>query len=111
MSFGWKTSNRAEIADLGIGFEFGEPVEPLTRGWHISPLVVISTPIGGAPGLSGASWCVVCPNGGAADPACCRHKEYVALEKAKRDAREQFYVRAPAKRPGLIRRFLNRKTA
>ena len=109
MNVRWQTSNRAELAEQPVGFEFGDPLAPVVR-WGVMPATVITTPMPGLPGMSGASWCVVCPPAGCASPECCRHAEHLALEKAARDAKYVNYVKAPAKRPSLIQRFKTRKT-
>ena len=105
MNVRWQSSNRAELAEQPVGFEWTPPLEPVVR-WGVMPATVITTPMPGLPGMSGASWCVVCPPAGCASAECCRHPDWLEQQKAERDAMSQNYVRAPAKR---ARRIFKRK--
>lgn len=61
----------------------GPPDVGHMRPRHSQPAVVLEQSRHGS--ISGASWCVACPDGGAADPVCCAHKQFLALNAQERE--------------------------
>lgn len=87
----WRFTNSAGQVLAEVESD-GVPMFEPSRPPGVMPAVVLNQWTNGM--IGGASWCVACPDAGAASAACCCHETWLALNAEERD-RAIGHVRVP----------------